>query len=71
MAVGSETDAQLSGLRTHACTLGQGYYFSRPLESRDAEIHLAGSFSPSAASPAGAQAVGRSVAVAPAGHRRG
>lgn len=35
IAEGIETAEQLAFLKTHACDEGQGYYFSRPVLSRD------------------------------------
>jgi diguanylate cyclase (GGDEF)-like protein/PAS domain S-box-containing protein len=40
VAEGIETEAQLNELRTHGCTLGQGYFFSRPLEAKNANKAL-------------------------------
>ena len=40
IAEGVETEAQLCYLRTHGCDEIQGYFFSRPLSSRDFELLL-------------------------------
>jgi predicted signal transduction protein with EAL and GGDEF domain len=42
VAEGVETEAQLSQLRALDCDLGQGFLFSRPLESEDATALLTG-----------------------------
>jgi EAL domain-containing protein (putative c-di-GMP-specific phosphodiesterase class I) len=37
---GVETEAQMAFLKEHGCDEGQGYYFSRPLDSRGVEAFL-------------------------------
>ena len=37
VAEGVETDIQMQYLKKHDCDIIQGYYFSRPLEAKDAE----------------------------------
>ena len=40
---GIETTAQLTALRSLGCTLGQGYYLSRPLEAEHVPALFSGS----------------------------
>lgn len=40
VAEGIETESQLEKLRALGCTLGQGYYFSRPIDVQTVERHL-------------------------------
>ncbi len=40
VAEGIETERQLEVLRTLGCRLGQGYYFSRPIDVETAELYL-------------------------------
>ncbi len=40
VAEGIETESQLEKLRSLGCTLGQGYYFSRPIDVQTAEQYL-------------------------------
>lgn len=49
VAEGVETTEQLEELRHHGCDLGQGYYFSRPVEGDAVEVLLSGD--PAWASP--------------------
>jgi EAL domain-containing protein (putative c-di-GMP-specific phosphodiesterase class I) len=46
VAEGIERVEQAEILRRLECSLGQGYYFARPLDVGDAECHLAASASP-------------------------
>jgi EAL domain-containing protein (putative c-di-GMP-specific phosphodiesterase class I) len=42
LAEGIETEAQLTFLRSHACTLGQGYLYSKPLAPADFDALITG-----------------------------
>ena len=41
VAEGVETERQLNWLTEHGCDIGQGYFFSRPLEAEDFEDLIA------------------------------